>query len=248
VRKQSNTSYTFDVRFELPRLSPAQISDLLSPLYRGLNGLGIPVNLTIPPAVAPDANAQPRTGAGAGPGNSYFASRLFPRANWDNSTIYNATFSAIRATVEAGFTFHGVNFWTPLSVAGHPGAANSIAAHWRGAIMHADVFDDGFRGLSMARMTAGQFRERHGRLEEVMEGIRRVTPAGGAYYNEADVLEPEWQRTFFGEKYSRLLRVKRERDPWGLFWAVTTPGSERWRVLEERGLPTQNGRLCLTGE
>jgi hypothetical protein len=242
VRKQSATSYTFDVRWELPLLSPAQVRNLLSPLYNKLNSLGIPVQLTIPPAALPDPNASASTGVGAAPGNSYFASRLFPRANWDNATIYNTTFAAIRASTEAGFVFHGVNFWTPLSVAGYPGDGNAIADHWRGAIMHADVFAD---ALDLTQTTAEEFRENHARLEAVMDGIREATPAGGAYVNEADVLEPEWQATFFGDKYKRLARVKRERDPWGLFWAVKLPGSERWEVEDEDGLPTQNGRLCL---
>jgi len=113
--------------------------------------------------------------------------------------------------------------------------------------MHADIFDDGFRALGLAGMTPAQFFERHGRLKRVMDAIRASTPEGGAYFNEADVLEPEWQRTFFGSSYKRLLQVKRERDPWGLFYAVTTPGSERWQVEEKDGLPTQNGRLCLVG-
>ena len=242
VRKQSATSYSFDVRWELPILSPAQVRNLLSPLYNKLNSLGIPVQLTVPPAVLPDPSARVNTGVGAAPANSYFASRLFPRANWDNATIYNTTFAAIRATTEAGFVFHGVNFWTPLSVAGYPGSGNAIADHWRGAIMHADVFAD---ALDLTQTTPEEFREDHARLEAVMDGIREATPAGGAYVNEADVLEPEWQATFFGDKYKRLALVKRERDPWGLFWAVKLPGSERWEVEDEDGLPTQNGRLCL---
>lgn len=242
VRKQSDTSYTFDVRWELPLLSTAQIHNLLSPLYNKLTSLGIPVELTIPPPTLPNPTARPNTGVGAAPGNSYFASRLFPRANWDNATIYNTTFAAIRATTEAGFVFHGVNFWTPPSVAGYTGRKNAIADHWRTAIMHADIFAD---ALDFTRTTPAQFRERHARLEAVMDGIREATPAGGAYFNEADVLEPAWQGTFFGEKYERLVGVKRKRDPWGVFWAVKLPGSEVWEVREEDGLPTQNGRLCL---
>ena len=151
--------------------------------------------------------------------------------------------------------FHGVNFWTPAAVAGYPGSKNSLAGRedWRGAIMHADIMDRDFATLVGAMESEGveeRFWKRHGELKKVMDGVRAATEkGGGSYFNEADVLEPGWQETFFGgaggETYKRLVRVKRERDPWGLFWAVTTPGSERWRVEEGRGLPTQNGRLCL---
>ncbi len=244
--------------FQLPLLTPSQITTLFTPLYTGLAALGIPVNLTIPPAVSPNPARPVKTGTGAAPSNLYFASRLFPRANWSNRTLYNATFAAIRATVEqGGFVFHGVNFWTPAVVAGWPGSKNSLAGRedWRGAIMHADIMDREFGALVGAMGSEGvegRFWKRHGELKVVMDGLREVTKdGGGSYFNEADVLEPGWQGTFFGgggDTYERLVRVKKERDPWGLFWAVTTPGSERWRVEEGRGLPTQNGRLCLTGK
>jgi FAD/FMN-containing dehydrogenase len=60
-----------------------------------------------------------------------------------------------------------------------------------------------------------------------------------AYMNEADTFEPNWQSVFYGKNYRALLRVKRQYDPNGVFWARTAVGSELW--TEGAG-----GRLCRT--
>ena len=111
--------------------------------------------------------------------------------------------------------------------------------------MHAEVFDSGFGGV--AGTDSVTFQANHARFRRVMDRIRAATPEGGAYYNEGDPLEPDWQAAFFGSYYDRLVQVKRARDPWGLFWAPTMPGSEAWSVVTPDGLPTQNGPLCQTG-
>lgn len=61
---------------------------------------------------------------------------------------------------------------------------------------------------------------------------------------EADTEEPDPQWSFYGNNYNMLLILKDKRDPWGLFYAVTMVGSERWVVEGTGGLPTQQGRLC----
>jgi hypothetical protein len=70
-------------------------------------------------------------------------------------------------------------------------------------------------------------------------------PGVGAYMNEADPMEEEWEWRFYGPEMRRLAGIKRIWDPWGVFWAPTTPGSCEWRVVTENGYPgSQNGRLC----
>lgn len=50
----------------------------------------------------------------------------------------------------------------------------------------------------------------------------------GAYSNEADVRETDFQQTFFGTNYQRLLQVKKLYDPDDLFIVGAGVGSERW--------------------
>lgn len=58
-------------------------------------------------------------------------------------------------------------------------------------------------------------------------------PRSGAYSNEADVHEPDFQWTFFGPNYDRLSEIKRKYDPDDLFIVGAGVGSERW---DESGL------------
>ncbi|KAK0620740.1 FAD binding domain-containing protein [Immersiella caudata] len=236
----------FSVIIKLPLKNIAQAAEFTKPLYDDLNKLGFPVKVN--PVPNPDTQTQNRkAGVWGGPGNSFFGSRLIPRTNWDNNTIFNKTFHAVlRLPVELGLIFHGVDHYAPLSKIGYPAQHNSITPAWRQSIMHVDIMDREFTGFSTT--SAKDFLANHAdRLHKAMGPIRDVTPGSGAYYNEADVMEPNWQSTFFGPNYSRLSRIKRARDPWGLFWAPTTPGSEYWKVVTENDLPTQNGPLCQTG-
>ncbi|CAE6458193.1 unnamed protein product [Rhizoctonia solani] len=48
-----------------------------------------------------------------------------------------------------------------------------------------------------------------------------------AYFNEADPLEPQWKKTFFGSHYDRLLKIKQQVDPKGLFTCNRCVGSDQ---------------------
>lgn len=56
---------------------------------------------------------------------------------------------------------------------------------------------------------------------------------------QADPYEPNWQEAFWGETYSRLLEIRQKYDPDGVFYAVSTPGTENWEQIET------GTRLCL---
>ncbi|CAE6367063.1 unnamed protein product [Rhizoctonia solani] len=47
-----------------------------------------------------------------------------------------------------------------------------------------------------------------------------------AYFNEADPLEPQWKKSFFGSHYDRLLKIKQDVDPKGLFTCNRCVGSD----------------------
>ena len=48
----------------------------------------------------------------------------------------------------------------------------------------------------------------------------------GSYWNEADFDEPNWQTSFWGPNYPRLLEIKQGYDPDGLFTCHHCVGSE----------------------
>lgn len=235
------TSFLMQVRVQLPGFTPSEAATFVQPLLDELNKLGIPMLLTTPPTTSIYSARSPSGGGGFGPGNNRYASRLFPRADFENPVQFRKIMDAARGAVEAGYVFHGLNM-APTEKAGgvdkrHPPGVNPV---WRTSIMHADVFDP----TNYGSVTPEQHIAAHARLESVMNPIREATPSGGSYYNEGDVQEPGWQNAFFGSNYEKLVAIKRKRDPWELFWAPATVGSEGWAVETLDGLPTQNGRLC----
>jgi len=234
--KQSNTSYVMQVQVQMPGLTPNQTTTFVQPLLRTLNGLGIPVSID-----TPTTRVYSRaTGAlGGGGGNSRFASRIFPRAAYVNPRLFAAAMAAARAMVEDGYVFHGLNMAPTLKVAGFPAPAG-LNPVWRDSVMHADVFDS----TNLANITVAQFRAAKARLDGHMDALRAATPGGGTYFNEADLLEPDWQNAFFGSNYNKLAQIKKVWDPWHVFWAPTTPGSEAYAVRTPNEIPSQNGRLC----
>lgn len=64
------------------------------------------------------------------------------------------------------------------------------------------------------------------RVAAAMAPIRRVTPDSGSYVNESDYFEPDWQTSFWGPHYERLLAVKRRYDPNNVFRIHHAVGSD----------------------
>jgi FAD/FMN-containing dehydrogenase len=56
--------------------------------------------------------------------------------------------------------------------------------------------------------------------------IRAEAPDAGSYVNETDYHQPDWQRSFWGDNYARLLRIKHAYDPGNLFRVHHGVGSE----------------------
>jgi len=71
---------------------------------------------------------------------------------------------------------------------------------------------------------AGAARAR--RVGQAMDLIRAVTPGSGSYVNETDYFEPDWQRSFWGANYPRLLAIKQAYDRANVFRVHHGVGSE----------------------
>lgn len=49
---------------------------------------------------------------------------------------------------------------------------------------------------------------------------------------QAYVNEPDWQHTFWGDNYERLLEIKKKYDLWDVLWCHPCVGSEGWEVVD----------------
>ena len=65
------------------------------------------------------------------------------------------------------------------------------------------------------------------------KAMHAAGPNGAAYINEADPYQANWQNNFWGQTvYQRLLQTRKAWDPKGVFYAISTPGTEQWEVIE----------------
>lgn len=165
-------------------------------------------------------------------------SRLFPKTNWKTPASLDKTFNAIKTSSEAGLTIIAFIIDPNLNNGGNPD--NSVNPAWRNTYAHVLQSVNWLDGASaeVQLETRKNFTFGH------MQRWRDVSPGAGSYLGESDILEPNFQQSFYGSAYPRLLAIKRKLDPKDVFFAQTAVGSESWQVITENGLPSGNGRLC----
>ena len=71
-------------------------------------------------------------------------------------------------------------------------------------------------------------RARADRVKAAMAALRVAAPETGAYLNECDYFQENWQQAFWGPNYPRLAEIKKRYDPDGLFTVHHGVGSESW--------------------
>lgn len=238
IYPRGGESFSFTTTSTFPNKTSEEVVAFMQPLYDDLAAAGIPAVNPPKPLSRPFGSKRERPGAS--PTNTRYRSRFFPRRLWDDDTLWQKGMDSIRAAVEAGYDFHGNCQGPTREVAGWPGRDNAVNPAWRRTAMHAMLMTTQPTGL-----TAAEAEEEDLRIKQYMDVWRELMPESGSYMNEGDPGEPNWQHTYYGYNYPRLLDIKRDTDPWGVFWAPTTVGSEEWEVRVVDGYPnSQNGRLC----
>ena len=81
----------------------------------------------------------------------------------------------------------------------------------------------GFPGPDLVRARANA-----NRVALADAALREAAPGAGTYVSECDYHLKDWQRACWGSNYPRLARIKRRRDPDGLFTVHHGVGSEGW--------------------
>jgi FAD/FMN-containing dehydrogenase len=85
-----------------------------------------------------------------------------------------------------------------------------------------------YPGVSGHEPGAALARQHAQAIARAMDELRKLVPNAGSYVSESNFFEPNWQQSFWGSNYSRLLAVKTKYDPDGLFFVHHGVGSEGW--------------------
>jgi len=105
----------------------------------------------------------------------------------------------------------------------------AINPAWRRTVTHL------VGGVSWApNSTVEEQREKERQVTELLVPLlAKLEPDMGAYLNEADAYEREFQTSFWGDKYPRLKMIKKKWDSEGIFITRRGVGSEEW---DEEGM------------
>ncbi|CUS10782.1 unnamed protein product [Tuber aestivum] len=190
-------------------------------------GLQYSLNITEHPSYLA---AYSSTGNTVDIGTSQSGGRIIPKDTLLNKrTQFN---QVIKNVVEDGGSILEIVVHPTLEVAGNPD--NAVLPAWRDSAIFLITTTPWNDTAEWSQMLEGQKTiTKWGGL------LRELAPESGAYLNEADPNEPNFQREFYGENYARLLSIKNRYDPAGIFYALTAVGSDTWTQ-------SPDGRLCKT--
>lgn len=110
---------------------------------------------------------------------------------------------------------------------------NAVLPAWRNAITQLQLITNWNSTAPWTDMEAAQRKM----TDVLMPKIEAVTPGSGAYMNEADFQQKNWQSTFYGSNYGKLKQIKKKYDPENVFYNLKSVGSEAWTVAKD-------GRMC----
>ncbi|KAK4085134.1 CAZyme family AA7 [Trichoderma aggressivum f. europaeum] len=160
-------------------------------------------------------------------GDFNYGSRLIPR-----SVLLNNN-NALQAVLQ-NLTAHGVIMvGSSANYAKPAGVNNAVFPVWRTTTVHLQIGTPWNNTAPWSQMLADQKTI----TNEYVPQLTAVTPGSGAYMNEGDFQQPNFQQTFFGSNYNTLLSIKKKYDPNSLFYGLRLVGSEAWTV-------DNNGRMC----
>ena len=159
--------------------------------------------------------------------NAYIASRL-----WDEDTLRHPSVrDAVRDASVFGAGFQGL-FVSGPGVRAVNAFSSAVTPAWRSSYLHAigsTGYDFGGDAEDAKRRDTDQ----------IQAALTRVAPNSGAYLNEADPFQKDWREAFWGCHYPRLVQIKKQVDPNGVFWCSACVGAEFWKQEE-------HGRVCRT--
>jgi len=210
----------------------ADLESAIAPFFKSLSAL----NITVTPNFTTFSSYHDHylhyygplpAGVFGGAGDQMMGGRLVSREALGHAELA----AAFNTTMSLGAMFIG----QALDVSRF-GKSNrrAVQPHWRNAIVMTAYSVPFTFDLPFSEMAKRQDNI----TTMIMPVVEKLTPKAGAYINEADFQQKDWQETFYGQgNYEKLKRVKTRYDPKGIWWHRIAVGGEGWAARED-------GRLC----
>ena len=228
---EENLNFFIGILFFIGRTDVKKIEDLFAPLtawaYENIGGpeTGLVNSTVIPPF--PASAFFTNFGASSTGSNSILGSRLLSRDLLSTPEGVNRTTTALEELSALGGSFIGHYVTPPQNIT----VDSAVHPAWRKAVSHLVVSTGWDAGDSFAKQAGIRkllTQEMVPRLKALDWDEKAHKQTMGAYLNEADKEEENWQDSFWGENYGRLSQIKKKWDPDGVFWCRPCVGSEEW--------------------
>jgi len=148
------------------------------------------------------------------PANTNIASRIMPIENF-----YGAKAQALAETILVHVAQATKQvFTTGLYIVQLGGAVKSMPHRELTSVT--DGFRNGHWHVIGTTEYSDEYKDIEGKTKENVKAFQQAlaeqAPTGGTYFNEMMYDQPDWQYSFFGKNYPRLLDIKQKYDPQGL--------------------------------
>ncbi|KAJ5947624.1 hypothetical protein N7466_000639 [Penicillium verhagenii] len=210
-----------------PNIPVAKLVNLLEPFTTSLDNLHI--NYTMATGQYSSYYSQFKSMQGTiEVGIAQYGGYLIPRSVVENNN--KALVQAYREITEAGGTFIGVGLNASHKVSGD--VYNAVLPAWRDALIDTTLTTP-WEWDNDALMLERQNQMTY----EFIPKLEALAPDSGAYLNEGNFQQPDFQKVFYGSNYDALRKIKSKYDPDDIFYAKTAVGSAEWSEAND-------GRLC----
>lgn len=153
-------------------------------------------------------------------------SRLVPASNM-TETLADDIYDFAQ---KDGATMYMVLMGGAVNTADPTSTRTSVNSHIRSAAMHVVAVSAWEQGTDQSTIAA-----RKAQTSEFGAKLKTLVPGTGSYFNEMQYDEANWQDSFFGDNYARLLDIKKTVDPSDppVFTCHHCVGSEAYVTLDD---------------
>ncbi|KDR73745.1 hypothetical protein GALMADRAFT_142193 [Galerina marginata CBS 339.88] len=135
-------------------------------------------------------------------------SRLIPAENHKTAAgraqLLDAMTNAFSNTI-----FAQIHLTTPFGFKGSDGSDTSVNPIWRTSLYQVILVN-----TWLVQSTLADRQGAYAASTKAANFLRAITPNSGAYHNEADIHEPNFEQSFWGQTlYNKLLTIKNKYDP-----------------------------------